>query len=321
MITRLMSVCAFVLTTVSGSFAGDAVPFHEAVSASEPILWYRFDEPVGTAAATNHGTLGPGFDGTFFNGVTLEAPSIAGDGSASFDFTLQQYVESMATAPASLTGNPTFTAEAVVRIDPAWFNPFNSYPPFLHWGAPNTGKSVYFSLWKNATNRAFAGFYNGGLRMSGSFDPGCWYHFVWTRDSARGTNGQYEGTTLYVNGVSVPLEVDDVLPGAPVIDVTSTTFRVQRATNLTRYFTGQVDEVVLYDRLLTPEEVQAHFDALELPVFGTEADLNGDGAVNGADLGLLLGAWGPCEECPADINCSGEVDGADLGLLLGQWTG
>ena len=24
------------------------------------------------------------------------------------------------------------------------------------------------------------------------------------------------------------------------------------------------------------------------------SDLNGDGIVNGADLGLLLGAWGPC---------------------------
>ena len=24
------------------------------------------------------------------------------------------------------------------------------------------------------------------------------------------------------------------------------------------------------------------------------ADLNGDGLVNGADLGLLLGGWGPC---------------------------
>jgi len=53
-------------------------------------------------------------------------------------------------------------------------------------------------------------------------------------------------------------------------------------------------------------------------VFG---DLNGDGIVNGIDLGLLLGAWGPCPPpCPPDINEDGIVDGFDLALLLGAWT-
>jgi len=49
------------------------------------------------------------------------------------------------------------------------------------------------------------------------------------------------------------------------------------------------------------------------------ADLNNDGQVNGADLGLLLGAWGPCSGCAADLNADGQVNGADLGLLLGAW--
>jgi len=49
------------------------------------------------------------------------------------------------------------------------------------------------------------------------------------------------------------------------------------------------------------------------------ADLNGDGAVNGADLGLMLGAWGACPGCAADLNADGVVNGADLGLLLGSW--
>ena len=51
-------------------------------------------------------------------------------------------------------------------------------------------------------------------------------------------------------------------------------------------------------------------------------DLNVDGVVNGADLGLLLGAWGVCPGapgCTGDLNNDGVVNGADLGLLLGAW--
>ncbi|MEI6475811.1 MAG: dockerin type I domain-containing protein, partial [Planctomycetota bacterium] len=51
------------------------------------------------------------------------------------------------------------------------------------------------------------------------------------------------------------------------------------------------------------------------------ADLNHDNMVNGADLGLMLGAWGPCPSspCAADLNNDGQVNGADLGLMLGAW--
>jgi hypothetical protein len=49
-------------------------------------------------------------------------------------------------------------------------------------------------------------------------------------------------------------------------------------------------------------------------------DLSLDGVVNGADLGLLLSAWGPCVgACPADLDGSGMVDGFDLSLLLTGW--
>lgn len=49
------------------------------------------------------------------------------------------------------------------------------------------------------------------------------------------------------------------------------------------------------------------------------ADLNNDGAVDAADLAMLLGAWGPCEGCPADLNNDGVVNAADLAALLGGW--
>jgi hypothetical protein len=51
------------------------------------------------------------------------------------------------------------------------------------------------------------------------------------------------------------------------------------------------------------------------------ADFNGDGIVNGADMGLLFLAWGPNPGNPADINQDDWVDGGDLGLLILYWTG
>jgi hypothetical protein len=53
------------------------------------------------------------------------------------------------------------------------------------------------------------------------------------------------------------------------------------------------------------------------PPSSNPADLNGDGVVNGADLAILLAAWGG--DGPADLNNDGVVNGADLAILLGAW--
>ena len=47
------------------------------------------------------------------------------------------------------------------------------------------------------------------------------------------------------------------------------------------------------------------------------SDLNGDGRVNGADLGILLGGWNSAG--PTDLNQDGTTNGADLGIMLGSW--
>jgi hypothetical protein len=53
------------------------------------------------------------------------------------------------------------------------------------------------------------------------------------------------------------------------------------------------------------------------------ADLNCDGSVNGADLGILLSVWGPCPGgtpgCRADLDNNAVVNGADLGFMMGAW--
>jgi hypothetical protein len=49
------------------------------------------------------------------------------------------------------------------------------------------------------------------------------------------------------------------------------------------------------------------------------SDLDGDGLVNGADLGILLSNWGT--PCLGEFTGDFQIDGADLGVLLANWSG
>jgi len=74
---------------------------------------------------------------------------------------------------------------------------------------------------------------------------------------------------------------------------------------------GMSGEDTLYAIRLTPVP----------PLLG---DLTCDWSVDGADLAILLGAWGPVgtdANPSADLDADGDVDGADLAMLLGAWTG
>ncbi|MFO0826640.1 MAG: FG-GAP-like repeat-containing protein [Phycisphaerales bacterium] len=53
------------------------------------------------------------------------------------------------------------------------------------------------------------------------------------------------------------------------------------------------------------------------PTLPCPADLTGDGAVDGADLAVVLGQWGGPGS--ADLTGDGVVDAADLAIVLGAW--
>lgn len=88
---------------------------------------------------------------------------------------------------------------------------------------------------------------------------------------------------------------------------------------------GVLVRVVAFDRRFQSSSATSNPITL-LPGVGSEplaGDLDGNGIVDGADLGFLLASWGPCAPggpCDADLTGDGVVDGADLGLLLAAWT-
>lgn len=257
--------CGAVLAFVVGAPRGRAASsdFHDAVATSAPALHYRFDETTGNAI--NHGSLGNTFDAVYNGTVSRSTPTWTGDDAVSFD-DANDYLESLTTAPAAFTGNPSFSAEAVL------FVPYNGsaalWAPLLHWGPSNaspTAQSVYFAFSHYEADEAYAGFYNGGLQSpSGSMPRGYWHHFVWVRT---GGGTDLQGTVVYIDGVDVSgsLVADpNLCCNGSTPNVGSTAFRVNRARDFeaSRYFVGSLDEVALYGRALTQNEVETHFVAL-----------------------------------------------------------
>jgi hypothetical protein len=65
----------------------------------------------------------------------------------------------------------------------------------------------------------------------------------------------------------------------------------------------------------TPTDVAVTARQPSAPAFDL-GDINQDGLVDGADLAIVLGAWGTTG---ADLNMDGITDGADLAIVLGNW--
>jgi hypothetical protein len=75
-------------------------------------------------------------------------------------------------------------------------------------------------------------------------------------------------------------------------------------------------ETVVYDGTVPGLGVTGPFTPAQLRQ--CVADLDRNGTVDGADLALLLAAFGQAS-ATADLDQSGTVEGADLGLLLAAW--
>ena len=84
------------------------------------------------------------------------------------------------------------------------------------------------------------------------------------------------------------------------------------------------DNIVDYGQILQGQLTDANTNGIPDICEGPtchDIDLNLNGIVDGADLGVLLAFWGPASPAfpRADINGDGLVNGADLGIVLAFW--
>ncbi|TWU28478.1 LamG domain-containing protein [Bythopirellula polymerisocia] len=277
---------ALLLITLPSEVSAAPVDFQLAIQDDNPLLWYQLAE--GTGQAVNFGSLGSAYNATYHGTVGRQMPTSSGDAGVEFD-SIDDFLESLGSSP--LVGNPTFSIETLI------FFPVGGaaglWGPYLHWGdgggvsgsLSRTGQEVYFGAQNTNLNRVYTGFYNGGKRTQNTVPLGEWLHLVWTRQGGVSSDA---GSTLYVNGLPVPLEQDPNLTpgfiGGTSIDVTSTPFRINRGRDFVdlRHFDGTMDEIALYDRVLTPQEVIDH--TLQVPGMLVLGDYDQDGDVDGHDF-------------------------------------
>lgn len=256
--TSVRTVFALSLALAAPTAFSASLQFQNQVLGDAPVVYYQFNELTGNAV--NHGSLGSAYDAVYNGTPTRGATTAGGDTGVSFSDS-DDFLESLTASPVSLSGNPSFSVEALVFVPSD--GSATLWAPILHWGnggASRTGKEVYFGFSNNDAGEFFAGFYNGGRQVADPLPLGEWRHVVWARDG--GGNAQ-TGSVLYIDGVAVLTESDPSLCCNNTIpNVTSSKFRINRAQDFTRFFVGSLDEMALYDYALTATDVEAHYAAV-----------------------------------------------------------
>jgi len=205
----------------------------------QPVSHWKFDEGEGTIAydsvGTNHGTI---YGATWTTGQINSALSFDG---------VDDYVDIPYNSSLDIDAQDGITLSV-------WIN-LNTYPDSLHQGpifglydSTDAGTKNYLAIGKSIYGNVIAWDQfppSGGGITSIKPDLDTWYHVVVTEDSSQ--------KAIYINGT---LDVSDNIPES-YQGKTPDTIRIgNRADGLaTFYFNGTIDDVSVYNRALSAEEI------------------------------------------------------------------
>ena len=218
--------------------------YTQAVLQADPLAYWRFEEFGGATAADSTGSSllgafhggrayylpGPDSDGLSATGVVNRAVHFAGGGM---------------TAEVKRPGD-TYSLSL-------WFwngMPYNVRDITGHLFA-HGGDRIYIGGKAGDGRRGKLVFEHDGTTLAGRTPLGMrqWYHVVLSRSR--------DAVSVYLNGskeAELSGEVKTLQPGA-------TTWHLAGDGSSPETFEGKIDEVALYDRVLKPDEVVAHYHA------------------------------------------------------------
>ena len=233
MIKQLLSLLAFTITCTGPLFA------------QGPTFYFSFDQTEADASG---------------NAASLEGPVRYGEGydgssNAGLEFLRNHFDDVIVTPGAEpVSHEPPFTYAAWIRWDSA--DPAAAYPVC---SSDSTNFHGGMTMQRSGAGTAaitFGNTFGGGFqhryRITGTtqLQLGSWYHIAVTIDVD--SLGEVIDPVLYVDGTPEVVTVDGT---GNLNDIANfkAPFRIGQKWNL--FFVGGVDELVGYDRALTPAEI------------------------------------------------------------------
>ncbi len=205
-------------------------------NAADPNLvgWWKFDgDALDTSGNERHGTL---------NGTPQFGPGVYGE---ALEFDGDDYVT--IDGYKGVLGTHAFSITAWVKTS----NPAN-IEQIVHWGADVGGQRVEFRI---NSNRLRISHGNGNVQGNTDLIDGEWHHVAVTViDNATASSTDVK---FYVDGQDDTMESTDQDGWDIVANDTLDVTMGYRPTRGDRPFIGSMDDVRIYDKALTQEEIQA----------------------------------------------------------------
>ncbi|HZE95614.1 MAG TPA: LamG domain-containing protein [Planctomycetota bacterium] len=247
LIVRVAGVFLLVLGAVSGGSEARVYFFQAAPVIPVPNLvgYWAVDGPVADMATIAQDSSGNNNNGTYTSGATsmAAAPTVPPGNTRSFAFTqaARQYISVPSFASLQLTGSCTLAAWIRPTID----STFQEGILEKYDGSISDGYSFRLDGNENLSCTMFNGTTAGGVSTAPRAIPlNTWTHVAGVYSMAAST------VTNYVNAVADPSVATGVLP--PTAGASPLQIGDDYGANA---FNGNIDEVRIYNRALTVNEV------------------------------------------------------------------
>jgi hypothetical protein len=218
------------------------VLYYQAVMASGPIAYWRMDDTTATAVDSAGHASGP-FNGTYVGTYSQGADGVMldGSGSKSVQFTNGGFSGSD-WAALEFSGGAAHSFEAWIVVD-GYTGTFGVIVQKRETGGGNGWDFLVES--NNTVLVAETG--ASSVQISSAISTGTRYHVVATNDGS--------DLRLYVNGIEVATDA------AVSINASTAALSVGHdVVEMASNFDGRIDEVAIYDRALTIEEIENHYN-------------------------------------------------------------
>jgi len=232
---RLKHTILLLVLSAGSSQAANTI-YRNAVLADNPVAYWEFDETSGSTAIDSSGN---GRHATYTGSLTLNSSTVTNLGS-SVDLTGGHInVPTVGGAYANLSIEFWVNAASLGGITAIFATDgygdtqghINLNPDVVQSAAPPSNPADLYA-------------------SSATIDLNTWYYVVVTKDGAGGPDAH----KIYVNGI-------EAASGSLVAGVHNMDNSQIGAWTGTRNLDGRVDEVAVYDKVLSPAQISAHYAA------------------------------------------------------------